>query len=44
MCVCVHVYMHLITISEKEAMNVKESREGYVGDLDGGKRRKKFSN
>jgi hypothetical protein len=29
--------MHLITISEKEAMNLKDIGKGYVGELGGRK-------
>ena len=31
--------MHIIRISEKMAMNLKESREGYIGKFEDGKGR-----
>jgi hypothetical protein len=37
-----HAYMHAITINEKEVMNLKESRERFMGDLKGYKGKKEI--
>lgn len=34
---CIHIFIHLITIKEKETMKVKESKKGYIGGLEEGK-------
>ena len=40
----VYAFMHTITISEKEAMNLKENRELYMGGLGGRKLREIYCN
>lgn len=33
--VCACTYMHTVAINEKEAMNMKENKEGYIRDKEG---------
>jgi hypothetical protein len=40
MYVCINVYLHQVMIS-KDAMNLKENREGYLGGFGGIKVREK---
>lgn len=40
--VCAYTYMHAITVSEKEVVNLKEIKEEYGGGLKRGKGRKKY--
>lgn len=34
------MHMHVVTVNENEAMNLTESREGYMVGFGGGKRKK----
>ena len=36
-CVCVYTYMQTIIVEKKEAMNLKEIGEGYMGGFRGRK-------
>ena len=40
--VCIDTYIHVLVIYEKETLNLKETREGYVGDLEGERGRYKL--
>jgi hypothetical protein len=43
-CVCVCVLSHVTPIGEKETMNLKEGKGGYVEGLGGRKGKKKLCN
>lgn len=42
--VCACTYMHTVAINEKEAMNMKENKEGYIRDKEGEKGKYKCYN
>lgn len=48
MCICMYVhiyaYMYIATINKKEYMNFKGNKEEYIGQLKGGKEKRKWCN